>query len=161
MGEFGIGKSTLAWELSNQGFGYMSDELAPIDPVTMMVEPYPHALCLKADPDTSIPRPDECLHTLSTIHVPVEIIPSMTRKKPSTLRNIIFLALHRTDGAPQSIRIRPSEAATRLYANGLNQLAHANDGLSVAAQIVRRANCYLVERTSIQATREAVGKILN
>ena len=42
--ESGSGKSTTAWGLLHHGFGYLSDELSPIDLDSMRVFPYAHAL---------------------------------------------------------------------------------------------------------------------
>lgn len=160
VGESGIGKSTLAWELCNRGFAYMSDELAPIDPVANSVTPYPHAICLKSEPGTPFPRPDEIVRTSSTLHVPVDSIPTLIRREPSTLRNIVFLARDGENSGADARPIEHSEAAARLYANGLNQLAHANDGLAAAAKIVSQADCYILARSSISTTRDAVQEIL-
>ena len=46
--EAGSGKSTTTWALLHHGFGYLSDELSPIDLDSLAVLPYPHALCLKS-----------------------------------------------------------------------------------------------------------------
>jgi hypothetical protein len=44
----GAGKSTLTAALVQRGFGYLSDEFAPIDPVSGKVYPYPKPINLKA-----------------------------------------------------------------------------------------------------------------
>ena len=41
------GKSVTTWALLNEGFRYLSDELAPVDPKTLDVYPYPRALWLR------------------------------------------------------------------------------------------------------------------
>ena len=51
----GTGKSTMTWALSHHGFRYLSDELAPIDPGTLRVHPFPRALHLKAEPSDGYP----------------------------------------------------------------------------------------------------------
>jgi hypothetical protein len=46
----GSGKTTLVAGLVRAGFGYLTDEAAPIDPVTRLVHPHPKALAFKRDP---------------------------------------------------------------------------------------------------------------
>ena len=55
----GFGKSTTAWGMLHHGFTYLSDELVPLDLPTMLVYPYPHALCLKKNPPDGYPVPRE------------------------------------------------------------------------------------------------------
>src|SRR5262249_15627860 len=47
VGPSGGGKSTTTWALLHHGFGYLSDELGPVDLPTGTVLPYPRALILK------------------------------------------------------------------------------------------------------------------
>ncbi len=161
VGESGIGKSTLCWNLCNEGFTYMSDELAPVDPVTLEVEPYPHALCLKSASNAAYPLPAGTLDTGVTLHVPVEALPLPVASKPTRIRNIIFLTHGDGGASPAAEDISRSEAAARLYANSLNQLAHEHDGLAAAARVVSAANCFHMERGTatrmLQAVRELIG----
>jgi hypothetical protein len=53
----GHGKSTTCWGLLHHGFGYLSDELAPLDLGTLEIQPYAHALCLKDEPPACYPLP--------------------------------------------------------------------------------------------------------
>jgi hypothetical protein len=48
-GPSGAGKSTLTAALVSRGFGYLSDEAAAVDPVSLEIEPYPKPLTLSAD----------------------------------------------------------------------------------------------------------------
>lgn len=160
IGQSGAGKSTLCLDLCNENYAYMSDELAPIAPDNFEVEAYPHAICLKAEPDASIVDPEACLRTSETIHIPVEYIPSAVQKSASRLQNVVFLTKDETVPGGIAKRISNSEAAARLYANGLNQLAHANEGLGTAAEIVSRTNCFLLNRGSRPANLAALTSIL-
>ena len=59
----------------------------------------------------------------------------------------------------RKVRIEPvghAEAATRLYPNILNALAHPNDGLDAALQLTRGANCYRVDAADIASTCLAI-----
>jgi hypothetical protein len=161
VGESGVGKSTLCWNLCNEGFTYMSDELAPVDPATLEVEPYPHALCLKSASNAAYSLPAATLDTSVTLHIPVEALPLPVANKPTRIGNIIFLTHGNDRDNPAVEEISRSEAAARLYANSLNQLAHEHDGLTAAHRVVSAANCFHMERgnaaSMLQAVRELIG----
>lgn len=160
VGESGVGKSTLCWNLCNEGFTYMSDELAPVDPATLNVEPYPHALCLKSASNAAYPLPAATLDTSVTLHVPIEALPLPVARRPTRIRNIIFLTHGDGGDNPAVADISRSEAAARLYANSLNQLAHDHDGLAAAARVVSAANCFHLQRGAVPAMLRAVKRLV-
>ena len=59
-GPAGAGKSTLTLALTHLGYGFMSDDLAPLDRITGMVNPLPRTLWI-ADPDGHVSH--ECLRS--------------------------------------------------------------------------------------------------
>jgi hypothetical protein len=138
----GGAKSVTTWALLHHGFGYLSDELAPVDLRTLDVHPYPHALCLKDEPPASYPLPEETFQTVRTLHVPVEALPGRALGSPTPLAAILFLC-YRPDSAETGIQpIGKAEAAARLFANALNPLAHQDDGLEAAIKIVKGSKCF-------------------
>lgn len=137
----GTGKSTTAYGLLHEGFRYLSDELAPVDLQTMAVQPYPHALCLKSEPPAPYRLPAGTLRTNVTLHVPVTALPSAAFRDPVPLGAIFFLA-REGNGDTTVRRIEPGEAAVRLYANALNNLAHGGEGLDAAIQLTSRTPCF-------------------
>ena len=158
-GPSGGGKSTLCWRLCNDGFTYLSDELAPILPETNVVEPYPHALCLKDDPPGGPVLPDSTVVTSATMHVPAYELSAMPTGDSRPLTCLVFI-----DGSwdiPFAMTsISSSEAAARLYANGLNQLAHARDGLSVVSKIAAGVPAFRLTGGSVAERAEAIRKLL-
>jgi hypothetical protein len=52
--------------------------------------------------------------------------------------------------------VSAAEAAARLYANALNQLAHAGDGLGAAIEIVNAARCYSLKRAELSKMLTAI-----
>jgi hypothetical protein len=159
-GASGAGKSTLCWELCNSGFQYMSDELAPIDPGTMEVEPYPHAICVKRAAEGMTSLPDETLSAGVTMHVPAEVVPSGAVTAKRKLQGMIFLD-HLTERSESGITAIPTaEAAARIYSNGLNQLAHDEDGLSAATKLAAGVACYLLPRGELGFMRDEVVSLL-
>jgi hypothetical protein len=91
--------------------------------------------------------PTATLDTTVTLHVPVEALPLPIASEPARIRNIIFLTHGDGGDSPDAKAISRSEAAARLYANSLNQLAHAHDGLAAAARVVSAANCFHMSGT--------------
>jgi len=152
----GTGKSTTAWALLQHGFHYMSDELAPIDPIGNVVHPYPHALCLKSEPPAPYQLPKNIVCTERTIHIPVETIPSLAIKHPRPLQAIFFLQRDANVSEPSLKRLSAAEASTRLYANTLNALAHPYGGLDVAINIASSVPVFLLNAGDLRSTCDLV-----
>jgi hypothetical protein len=138
----GSGKSTTAWALLHHGFHYLSDELAPVDMDTLQVNPYPHAVCLKSSPPPPYQLPAGTLYTEHTIHVPTACLPGSVKRETVTVQAIFFVQYQPDAKTPAITPLSPAEAATRIYTNTLNQLAHANHGLSHAVTLANNARCF-------------------
>ena len=149
--ESGAGKSTTAWAMANRGFGYMSDELAPVDLNTMQVHAYPHALCLKRPPPAPFDLPSSVISTLHTLHVTTDCIPTVERK-PRRLRAVFFNRYDPRALVPGLEAISSGEAAALVYRNGLNQLAHEQAGLEGAAKIASVTPCYRLTTNDLERT---------
>jgi len=154
MAASGSGKSTTAWALTNRGFGYMSDELAPIDLETFEVQPYPHALCLKRAPPEPFGLPPASITTSRTLHVTTDDIPSVIRR-PMPLQ-AIFFNRYDASSAPSVSRVTAGEAAALIYKNGLNQLAHEGAGLEAAVRIADLTACYRLTTNDLEKTANVV-----
>lgn len=157
----GTGKSTATWALLQHGFDYLSDELAPIDPLTLLVHPYPHALCLKTRPPGPYPLPEALLRTEKTLHIPVGSLPAAVVSEPAPLRALIFLQRDRTRpvAVPSYTQVSPAEAGARLYANTLNALAHPGSGLDAAIRIAGAVPAFNVQAGDLQATCELISNL--
>jgi hypothetical protein len=151
IGESGAGKSTLTWALLHHGFGYMSDEMAPIDLSTRNVYPYPHAICLKKNPPQPYGLPTSALYTSRTIHIPVTSMPGQTCTSPKPIRFLFFVKYDPYELEPRLSPITRAEGAARLYSNVLNSLAHDGCGLPQAISVTQGCECFLL--TSVSTTR--------
>ncbi|MFO1152690.1 MAG: hypothetical protein U1E42_03335 [Rhodospirillales bacterium] len=151
----GGGKSTLTWGLLHHGFGYLSDELAPIEIDHLQVHAYAHALCLKRQPPV-FPLPDATLHLGDTIHVPVAALPGPVRTAPLPLAAIFFLQYAPHHHRPALRSIKPAEAAARLYAGALNPLAHPDSGLTPTLRIAQSVPCFVAATAGLPATCELI-----
>ena len=140
----------------------MSDELAPIRLTDNHVEAYPHSLCMKSKPIGRYPLPAGFVDASTTLHVPVEEIPAKTVNFPVPLRFIVFLAGEDDNNQKPFInKIEPGEAAARLYANSLNQLAHPRVGLSAVAELAQSIPCYAMHRGSITESTRLLGSLMS
>lgn len=151
----GSGKSTLTWALLHHGFGYLSDELAPIDPRTLVVHGYPHALCLKRNPPEPYHLPPATLETTHTLHVPVAGTPDQ-----GSLAAIFFVGHRHPQLHPILTDMSPARAAIHLYANTLNPLAHPNDGLDTIAEIVQQVPSYALNSANLGAACATIQALL-
>jgi hypothetical protein len=150
--ESGGGKSTTTWGMLHHGFRYLGDELSPIDLDSMMVLPYPHALCLKQAPPPDYPLPDDSVDLGRTIHVPVRALPGGFVTGPRPLRAVLLLRHSPGPGSPSMHSISTAEAGARLYVSALNALAHDNHGLDAVVKIVKHAPCFSVSTGDLSAT---------
>jgi hypothetical protein len=146
----GSGKSTTAWALANRGFGYLSDELAPIARDALTVAPYPHALCLKSRPPAPFTLPPNTLVTSRTMHVPPGDALRVVRT-PTRLAAIFF---NRYDAGvvPAARAISAGEAAALLYSHALNPLAHEKSGLASVARIAEAVPSFALSTNDLEAT---------
>jgi hypothetical protein len=151
-GDSGAGKSTTTWALLHQGYGYLSDELAPVDLATLQVIPYPRALALKRELPPPYAAPPGAFRLGRTVHVPTHCLPGPTILEP---RPIVALLLLKRDAGrrqPQLRRLAPSEAAAWLYANALNLLAHPHRGLDAVLRIAQGVPCHAITSGDLAAT---------
>lgn len=158
--ESGTGKSTTTWALLRHGFRYLSDELAPIDPASFEVHPYPHALCLKAPPPGNYPLPEKTTRTERTLHIPVTMMPSPAIMEPGPLHAIFFLQRSANASVPDVAEVSPAEAGARLYVNTLNALAHPGSGLDVAIRIAGAVPAYTLNAGELSATCELISSLV-
>ena len=136
----------------HHGWRYLSDELAPIDLSSMRVHAYQRALCLKTLPPQAYPLPAATVETPRTLHVPVQHLPAVSQLESCPLAAVYFVKYSPTASSPSIRAISPGEASARLYANNLNQLAHANAGLDAAIQVAKSIPGFALESADLAAT---------
>jgi hypothetical protein len=155
-GDSGSGKSTTAWALLHHGFRYLSDELACLEPDTLRVFAYPHALCLKRAPPAPYDLPPATLHLGRTSHVPVTALPSTLADDPLPLGAVFLIRRDSRLRSPQLRRVGAAEASARIYITALNALAHTDRGLGVALQIARRVPCFALATAELGESCEII-----
>jgi len=157
-GRSGAGKSTTTWGLLNNGFNYLSDELAPINLETMHVSPYPHAICLKSHPPL-YPLPDGILKTNRTMHVPVELLPCKAHLESFPLTRVLIIEYSKENTEPVLTKLSQAAACMHIYSNGLNQLAHDNDGLAAATRIAASCEVYSLAAAKLDDTCALINRL--
>ncbi|UCE89720.1 MAG: hypothetical protein JSW10_02475 [Pseudomonadota bacterium] len=156
----GSGKSTTTWALLHHGFRYLSDELAPIDLRTRDVHPYPHALCLKADPPTPFDLPEKVIRTAHTIHVPVSQMPAEVCRRPAHLAAVFFVRYDPAATRPMVAPISRAEAGARIYSNALNLLAHERYGLDAAVTVANNSESFELVSADLIQTSELMKSVM-
>jgi len=158
--ESGGGKSTTTWGLLHHGFGYLSDELSPIDLRSMSVLPYPHALCLKRSPPIPYSLPSEAISLGRTIHIPTRLFPSDVIGEPVPLAAVFLLNYSPHLAEPNVGLIGHGGASAHLYVAALNALAHPNQGLDAVVSIAKRVPTYAVNTADLQATCALIRSVI-
>jgi hypothetical protein len=157
VGESGAGKSTTAYAFAASGAEYLSDELAPLEPGTGKVHPYPRAICLKRDPPPPLRVPADHLRTEWTLHVGAASLSARVRTEPAVLERICFVKYSPAHSAAELRRLSRGEASLRLYQGALNQLAHPNMGLDDTLRLVQRAECFELLSAGVEETLRTMG----
>jgi hypothetical protein len=158
VGESGAGKSTTSYAFAASGVEYLSDELAPMEPETGRVHPYPRAICLKKDPPHPLSVPADHLRTEWTLHVGAASLSATVRDQPAVLDRIYFVKYSLGHAAATLRPMSRGEAALRLYEGALNQLAHPNMGLDDTLRLVRRAECFELLSAGVADTLRVAGR---
>ena len=145
------GKSVTTWALLNEGFRYLSDELAPVDPKTLDVYPYPRALWLRRrSPGPQLPLSH--VQTSWMVYVPTKTFSGAVGEKPIPLGAIFFVRHIPEASRPSSRAVGKAEAAARILASTLNPGAHPEDGLATAVDVARRTPCFEILTAALPET---------
>lgn len=147
-GPSGAGKSTLVAALVKEGFGYLSDEAAAIDPVTGRLYPYAKALSLKRERDGRLGpfgelRPDEdgWPQIKRQWHLRAEDIRPGATGGPCRVRFIVA-SRYAPDEATGVTPMSAGGAAYELARNSLNISMYRSRALPLLAGVVRGARTF-------------------
>jgi hypothetical protein len=157
----GGGKSTTTWASLHHGFALLSDELAPVEPASLLVHPFPRAICLKAFPPRPYDLPPGSVKASGAHYVATRFLP--TRPSPAgPLAMLAFVSYSPEDPEPSLREISAATSAARLYANGLNVLAHGGEGLDAVLSLSARVPSFVLRSGDLPRTcallTEALGR---
>lgn len=113
VGPSGQGKSTIVEELLDWGCSYLSDEIAPIDPVTASVLPFPVSPWKRAPTQNYLPP--ERLHELTKVQV--HLLPRSVSQAPVPIGRLYFVDHNRPPFPLQLDACSPAAAVVELLKN--------------------------------------------
>jgi hypothetical protein len=142
------GKTTLVAGLVRAGAGYLSDEAAAIDPLTLKVHPFPKSLTVGvgswevlADL-TPVVDPDVTRRYLLTEwHVDVRTIRS-DALVPPTPPAFVIAPRYERDAATVLLPMTRAEAVMEMGQNSFNLQRHGGQGVEALAAVARRSTCH-------------------
>lgn len=123
VGNSGAGKSTLVTALVRAGWGYLSDELAVIDPIARLVEPHPRFIHLKRGSPALQAAHGEPDQYLGAWHLPVEQVRGGAMAAAQPVTGIVRLD-PRGAAEPALAVLTPGEAGAALARHVLNPRDH-------------------------------------
>ncbi len=156
----GSGKSTLCWALLHHGFRLMSDELAPADPRTLRIKPFPLAVTLKARPPECCPLPASTLETYRSHYIPIDALPCAPATESAPIGAILFVDYASSHFGPAFRKLSAAEATSRLYLNVLNALAHQSMGLDDVIRMTCSVPCWYLASAALEETAKEVAVLL-
>lgn len=163
----GSGKSTLCATLAQSGWRLLSDELALIDPATMLLQPFVRPVSLKNSsialiqdrfPDATFSAVvrETIKGAVAHMRPPTEsVLSGAERAHP---RWLVFPRYE--PGVDLSLTPLPkAEAMTELAANSFNFSALGLKGFSTIADLVDKMDCYRLCYSSLDQAVEAFAKL--
>ena len=145
--EPGGGKTSLVAALLKQGFEYLSDEFAIIDPESLKVLPFPKGLCFKEGgielfphlkPKSLYVEWDMGGETGRLWYLdPLDLGPGVSREA----RRVRYIIFPERDGSEEIVEISKAKAILKLAGNLLNLDFFGRDLLDAMVELVRETEC--------------------
>jgi hypothetical protein len=157
-GRSGSGKSTVAAALVDHHFGYLSDDVVPVDTRTSVVRAYPRPIGLRRD---VVPR----FAALSTApasirrfmgddwYVTAEMLGGVTADgaDDAAIRpRLVVFPSYAPDAANEPVALSRAEALVLLAENAFNFIDLGATGLDVLARVLERCECYRFAFSDLQ-----------
>lgn len=158
----GSGKTTLVTALVQAGFGYLSDEVAAIDPATGTVHAYPRALNLKVGSLGLFPHIAARLPSTRFEKAHRFVRPRLVRAgsvvSSSSVR--VVISPRYQAGSPTTVTPLNRAAATvLLWRNCMNVSAHGSRALHLLADVAQRARAYQLVSGDLEEAVRAVLRV--
>jgi hypothetical protein len=140
-GPSGAGKSTLTAALVSRGFGYLSDELAAIDPSWLEIEPYPKPLSLRARSlvllghQAAGSEPERCEQL-----IPYSALRAHAVSRPAPPRMLVFPSFE-ADAATTLTQMSRGEAMVEVANSSFNFVDHGGEWMPLLHRLVMACWC--------------------
>jgi len=168
-GPSGTGKSTLAAGLLARGWSYLSDEFALIDPDTLLVHPFPKALCIKAGAFSAVEGLKLPVwrrrHYVKAFkghvgYISTRDITPQVATGPCPIRFIVFPRY--AEGTETRLYSLPrARAAFLLAQHVLNRDTFGGRMISILSDVVRDAECVRLEAGPLDTTCDLVESLVS
>ena len=156
IGPWGSGKSTLAAQLCKRGWHYLSDDIAPLDPVSSRVHPFPLKPVRRKEAGRRLPRE----HVSMLQKEEVSLHPDAVCRKAVPVKAVVFPAF--SPEGENTMRPRsPSRAALECVNHCLNFEAHEGKALKYLCDLAGRVPVFHLryrEGTSAAELVAGIGK---
>ncbi|MGL5839440.1 MAG: HprK-related kinase A [Sphingorhabdus sp.] len=164
-GVSGSGKSTLSAMLGSNGWRFMGDEFALIDPASGNAFPFPRPISLKNNAIMAMQNTQPCAHFGPLMHGTPKgdichMVPSIDAIKKMGQGGVPALLLFPRYGHPDQIRdLTPSETFMRLTQASTNYVALGETGFSTLTRFVKSVPAYAIDYQSGEEAIALVEKI--
>jgi hypothetical protein len=151
-GTSGAGKSTLVAALVAAGFGYLTDDVVPLDEPEGRADAYPKPISLDRSTLALFPalrqNPSMPSRVMGDEFFVTAALLGGVGAEGAVPRLIIFPSY--VPHAPcEAVAMSRAEAAVRLAQNSFSFSAHGANALALLARVVRRCACYRVEYSEL------------
>lgn len=136
-GPSGQGKSTLSTRLCEMGWGFMSDDIAPVRMSSNEVLPFPQSPFRRIGGGRVVDRPTLEGLEKEFVSIPAELI----RRKPATIAAIVFPS-YRPGASSALIPMASGNAAFELLRSYTNFVDHKESGVARASELARQIPAY-------------------
>ena len=167
-GPSGNGKSVLTMSLLLQGYRYLSDELAVIDPASGELHPFPKPIGIKdisVCPDLAHrrelwwgPKPGENIDAGSCWYVDPDDIAPKSVSGPVPVRYIVF-PRYDPNARPGLEELSPGQAMRGLLNNSVNFPRIRREGLHLLVKLVQEARCLSLTTNCLDQATEAINEL--
>lgn len=161
----GSGKTSLVLALLQCGYGYLSDELAVIEPATGNLHAFPKPLTIKdARPFAALRLPALSSAVHGNAGMVAYLHPHDTGARvcnaPLPVRAIIFP--HYDAAATPTLQpLAAGQALRRLFEHTFNAPHFGSESLHILAPLVRRAACFALTTNDLAATTALVDAVMS
>jgi hypothetical protein len=153
--EMESGKTTLVAGLIRAGLRYLTDEAVAIDPVTLLIQPFPKPLTIDQGswpvlPDLEPTLPPELqMYTSGRWAVDARTVRADVLAPP-TRPTFVVSPSYQPDSPTRLIPLRPAETVMVLAKQCFNLALHGQVGLDTLAAIARQSAGYRIEVANLE-----------
>ena len=152
-GSWGRGKSTLALQLYNNGWFFLSDDIVPLDPATATAIPFPATPQVRSASQRALPR--DQFSRLSKVAVPIDAAKVADRPRPVSM--IVFPHFQARADTELTL-VTPGQAVSALLENCLSFPENTDETIQDLCAMVEEMPTYRLSFTDPADAATALAK---